>query len=240
MPRNNVTPLKASADMASRDDTRRAKVLNVLRDAILDGQFQAGQKLIERELCELTGASRSVLREALVSLESRGLIENESYRGYRVSQLSIRKVYEIFELRSSLETQAAELFAERASDEEMLELKNILQSLEACVKAFNLVEMRGIKERYYELLFSGCRNEEIRRALEIIIDRVYYLRSYLMTDADRRRDSLNEMKDLTRALLERNRPAARAATVKHLTAARDAVVAGMSNSNPIDNPHQPD
>jgi DNA-binding GntR family transcriptional regulator len=153
----------------------RARVENTVRGAIFDGIYPAGQKLVERELCELTGASRSILREALVSLEASGLILRESNRGYRVALLSARQVYEIFELRASLETLAAELFAERASDLEMDELKSLLDDLEACVASGDLTRMRLVKERYYELLFSGCRNREIRRALENIIDRVHYL-----------------------------------------------------------------
>ena len=50
-----------------QDTTLRAQAQNVLRNAILDGYFKTGQKLVERELCELTGASRSILREALVN-----------------------------------------------------------------------------------------------------------------------------------------------------------------------------
>jgi DNA-binding GntR family transcriptional regulator len=206
----------------------RARVEHSVRGAIFDGIYPAGQKLVERELCELTGASRSILREALASLEASGLILRESNRGYRVALLSARQVYEIFELRASLETLAAELFAERASDPEMDELKSLLDDLEACVASGDLTQMRLVKERYYELLFSGCRNREIRRALENIIDRVHYLRGRLMSDPERRRESLEEMRRLTAALLARDRLEARAASIAHLTAARDTVLEGMA------------
>ncbi len=206
----------------------RAHVENTVRNAIFDGRYQAGDKLVERELCELTGASRSILREALVSLEANGLIRRESNRGYSVSLLSVRQVYEIFELRASLETLAAELFAERASEAELEELKQNLADLEVCVGSGDVTQMRLVKERYYDLLFSGCRNREIRRALENIIDRVHYLRGRLMSDPERRQKSLDEMRRLTAALLERDRLEARAASLAHLTAARDTVLAGMA------------
>lgn len=214
----------------------RARVENTVRGAIFDGIYPAGQKLVERELCELTGASRSILREALVSLEASGLILRESNRGYRVALLSARQVYEIFELRASLETLAAELFAERASDLEMDELKSLLDDLEACVASGDLTRMRLVKERYYELLFSGCRNREIRRALENIIDRVHYLRGRLMSDPERRRESLEEMRRLTAALLARDRLEARAASIAHLTAARDTVLEGMVRKEDLETP----
>ncbi|TNF86517.1 MAG: GntR family transcriptional regulator [Gammaproteobacteria bacterium] len=228
--------MKATSDIDSGKPTHaveqqrgslRSHVENTVRAAIFDGLYPAGQKLVERELCDLTGASRSILREALVSLEVSGLIERESNRGYRVSLLSARQVYEIFELRASLETLAAELFAERASDAEMQQLAQLLEDLEACIASGDLTQMRLVKERYYELLFSGCRNREIRRALENIIDRVHYLRGRLMSDPDRRQKSLEEMRRLTAALLARDRLQARAASIAHLTAARDTVLEGM-------------
>ena len=235
--------MKASDELATDDHGAaneqqrgglRARVENTVRGAIFDGVYPAGNKLVERELCELTGASRSILREALVSLEASGLILRESNRGYRVALLSARQVYEIFELRASLETLAAELFAERASDLEMDELKSLLDDLEACVTSGDLTQMRLVKERYYELLFSGCRNREIRRALENIIDRVHYLRGLLMSDPERRRESLEEMRRLTAALLARDRLEARAASIAHLTAARDTVLEGMARKEDLE------
>lgn len=234
--------MKTDSEMAAdavREQQRgglRAHVENTVRAAIFDGVYPAGQKLVERELCELSGASRSILREALVSLEASGLILRESNRGYRVALLSARQVYEIFELRASLETLAAELFAERASELEMAELKNLLDALEACVESGDLTQMRLVKERYYELLFSGCRNREIRRALENVIDRVHYLRGRLMSDPERRRKSLDEMQRLTAALLARDRLEARAASIAHLTAARDTVLEGMARENGVEPP----
>ncbi|NKB77399.1 MAG: FCD domain-containing protein [Gammaproteobacteria bacterium] len=211
------------------ESTLRSHTQAVLRSAILNGKFEAGQKLVERELCEVTGASRSVLREALVNLEVNGLIERQSYCGYRVTKLDARTVCEIFELRSSLETQAAELFAERASESELQSLNEEVSALASCVENFDLETMRVVKERYYDILFIGCRNRELRRALENIIDRVSYLRSRLMLDPDRRQASLNEMRTMTAALLKRDRMATRAASLAHLAAAREAVLLSMSD-----------
>jgi DNA-binding GntR family transcriptional regulator len=74
-------PIAVIASGLEQDETLRSKVQRKLRNAILDGRYAAGQKLVERELCELTGASRSILREALAGLEASGLVESESYRG---------------------------------------------------------------------------------------------------------------------------------------------------------------
>jgi DNA-binding GntR family transcriptional regulator len=223
----NNSSTTRSKDCIRLDTTLRTRAQAILREAILDGDFRAGQKLVERELCELTGASRSSLSEALVNLEASGLIERQSYRGFSVTRLTPQNVWEIFELRTTLETLAAELFTERANDQEIEALGEALSDLENCLVTFDLGRMRAVKERYYEVLFTGCRNDEIRRALEHVIDRVYYLRSQLMMDAARRKASLAEMRSLTAALTARDRLAARKASMEHLEAAREAVLAGM-------------
>lgn len=206
------------------DSTLRPLAQKVVRNAIIDGEFPAGQKLIERELCELTGASRSVLREALANLEATGLVERQSYCGFRVAELTARKAIEIFELRSCLETLAAELFAARASDEEIAALGRAFAVIERCAEKFDLKEMRDAKERYYDILFSGCRNEEIGQALNNVIDRISFLRSRLLLNEERRAASIEDFRRLTDALVERNPVAVRAASLAHLEAAREAVL----------------
>lgn len=201
-----------------------------LREAILDGRYQAGEKLVERELCELSGASRSVLREALSHIEASGLIVRQSYRGYTVTRLNSRAVFEIFEFRAAVETLAAELFTERASDEEVAEIGQTFAALEAGVKAADLKKIRKAKDRFFALLFAGCRNSEIRRAMENVIDRISYLRTQLMKDDRRRQDSLEEMRQLTQALLERDRYAARAMSLVHLESARDTLLRQLSQA----------
>ena len=231
---NNATANRLPASVPgvdTRDCSLRSRTYELLRTAILDGRYTAGQKLVERELCELTGASRSILREALAKLESSGLIASESYRGYSVSKLKVKNVYEIFELRICLETLAAELFTERASDQEISKLVQTLDELEECLVHFDLGRMRLAKERYYEILFTGCRNIEILRALENVIDRIYYLRSGLMLDPERRKASLAEMRRLTAAVVERDRLSARTASIAHLEAARDAVLNQIQEVN---------
>jgi DNA-binding GntR family transcriptional regulator len=118
----------------------------------------------------------------------------------------------------------------------MDELAQLLEDLETCVASGDLTQMRLVKERYYELLFSGCRNREIRRALENIIDRVHYLRGRLMSDPERRQKSLEEMRRLTAALIARDRIEARAASIAHLNAARDTVLEGMARNDDTTGP----
>lgn len=211
------------------DTSMRESVQTWIREAILNGQYRAGEKLIERELSDATGASRSVLREALSHTEATGLIVRQSYRGYTVANLSIRSIHEIFELRAAVETLAVELFTERASDQELEELKQAFDALERVMQTDNVGQIRNAKEQFFSIVFNGCRNTEIRRALGNVIDRISYLRTQLMSNPQRRQDSLREMRRLALALFERNRFEARHASIAHLEAAREALTQMLSD-----------
>lgn len=229
LPRQDAPGKKHSqTEPAPPNVTRSKSAQDLIREAILDGHLKAGQKLIERELAEMTGVSRPILREGLANLEARGLIERKSYRGYWVVDISSRSVRDIYELRATVETFAAELFTERASDEEIEALRSAFQALEIEQKAGDVARVREAKEVYYKVLFTGCRNVEILKALTNVIDRVYYLRSKLMAKDERRRASMEEMRRLTEALANRDRQAARAACLHHIISARDAYLESMS------------
>ena len=207
------------------DHTLRSRVQSKLRDSILDGYLRPGQKLVERELTEMTGVSRSILREALVHLEARGLIERHAFKGFVVARLEPDKVREIYELRSALEALAADLFTRRAPEEVRAALGTAGDALQQALAGDDLARIRDATTRYYDTLFEGCGNSELRRAFEPLSDRIFHLRTQSVTDPMRREASAAEMRVLTEALLRHDAPGAIAATRRHVDAARDAILA---------------
>ena len=223
---------QADLRIERNDDTLRSRVQAKLRDSILDGYFRPGQKLIERELTELTGVSRSILREALVHLEARGLIERVSFKGFIVVRLGPDKVREIYELRSALESFTAELFTERASEEERRALKQAGEALQRALAGTDLGRIRDATTRWYEVLYRGARNSELHRALEPVSDRIFHLRTQSIGDPKRREASAAEMRALTEALLGGDAAEAVDATRRHVEAARDAILARLEPGDP--------
>src|SRR5215469_10196351 len=99
----------------------RIQVEHRLRHAILTGHFRPGDRLIERELLELLGVSRSSLREALRHLEGHGLVVNIPQKGLVVATMTLEEAAEIYQVRASVEGLAGSLFAEHASIEQQAE-----------------------------------------------------------------------------------------------------------------------
>lgn len=135
--------------------TLREIVLEKLRGAIEQQQLQPGERLVERDLCERLGVSRTSVREALRHLESEGLVEFADARGPRVTLLGPQEAGELFELRGAVEGLVAQLFALKAQAKELRGLEKAFQSLE---KAVEPAELRSAVEGFYEVLFAGCGN----------------------------------------------------------------------------------
>ena len=89
--------------------TLRQEVVDEIRQRILTGDFQAGERIKENEMAQQLGVSRGPVREALRQLEQEGLVQYERNVGCSVAQVSGQDVYEICLLRATLEILAARL-----------------------------------------------------------------------------------------------------------------------------------
>ncbi len=122
--------LKVTAPAA----TLRHLVEERLRDAILWGRFPPGHRLIERELCQLTGVGRTSIREALRQLEAEGLVESVPHRGPAVARIDAEEARQLYELRALLEGHAGRRFAERARRGDLAGLDAALAGLRAAAR----------------------------------------------------------------------------------------------------------
>ena len=218
----------------SKKETLVESAYQWIREAILDGNIQPGAKLIERELTQTTGVSRSALREALVSLDEKGLVQREPYRGYRVTNLTKKQVQDLYELREVVESQAAELFALRATDSDLKDLSVAFSYLKDNIFHQDMAVVRRAKVNYYSVIYAGCKNVELERALSNLIERIFYLRGRSLLAQSRRKKSLAEFKALTDALIRRDRKGAREITRQHLKAAKEAILSTSFAAEPPD------
>jgi DNA-binding GntR family transcriptional regulator len=103
-----------SPTLGGEDRSLSVKVYEYLREAIIEGELQPGTRLLERELSARLEVSRIPVREALPQLEAEGLIETVPRRGSIVTQLTLRDISELFDVRTSLDVLAARTAAQQA------------------------------------------------------------------------------------------------------------------------------
>jgi 4-carboxymuconolactone decarboxylase len=142
----------------------REQVLDVLRKEIVEMRLRPGQRLVERELIERIGVSRTTIREALRELAAEGLVTTIPQKGAIVAVPSWREAEEVYEVRALLEGAAAREFAERATDAHVAALRGALVAVEE--SEHDATELLNAKDAFYRVLFDGSGNRTIRQIIE--------------------------------------------------------------------------
>lgn len=222
----------SNADMSMRVQTLpglREQVAERLRLAIATGRFPAGARLIERELCEMMGVSRTSLREALRELQADGLITLQPNKGLSVSVITERTARSIYEVRAVLEGLAARLFARNATDAQVKALHESVNSLAEVYDNFSAEGFIAAKTRFYDILLEGGGNEVSADMLRRIHTRVSLLRVVSLSSAERAQQSIRELREFVDALEHRDEERAWRVCVAHVEAAAAAAMRSLSS-----------
>ncbi len=197
----------------------RRQVEEGLRTAIINGRFAPGEHLSDRVLCDLFGASRGVVREAVRLLEAEGLVVVQPHRGPFVAYLSVAEAAQVYEVRAVLEALAGEGFAVRASETERAELRAVFEELKTITPQAGRESLLGIKRRFYDVLLRGCRNEYATRMLDQILNRNMQLRATSLADPNRLPNTVIEIRAVMDAIERRDADGAFQACRDHVLSA---------------------
>ena len=195
-----------------------------LRTAIVEGRFKPGDRLIEREMCDLLGVSRASLREALRQLEAEELVTIVPHRGPVVSDITVEEAQQLYDVRAMLEGLAARRFAETASDEDIAVLRQALKAFADVVRGRSSVPLPTAKAGIYEVLLERCGNRIAGRMLTQLNNRVGLLRSTSMSQKGRVKNTLAEVTRIVEAIERRDPVGAWQATVEHVTRASEIAI----------------
>ncbi|HPZ71215.1 MAG TPA: GntR family transcriptional regulator [Peptococcaceae bacterium] len=182
----------------------RDVVFETLRKAILEGVFPSGERLIEEDLAEELGVSRTPVREAIRRLEQEGFVVIIPRKGAYVSEISFKDVHEVFEIRAALEALACGLAAERATPDEIEQMEQLLLKESAYLNNEDLSLTVEADVGLHELFYAASRNERLINALMNLKDQIYRLRSTSMGQPGRKKKSLEEHKAIVEAIGQRN------------------------------------
>jgi DNA-binding GntR family transcriptional regulator len=177
-----------------------------LREAILSLHFKPDQHLVERELCEETGVSRTSVREALRQLEAEGLVERRGNRGLFVAAVTSEEAQQVYEVRAALEPEMARLFATRAEASDLKALEDAFRDLEKAAQRNNVRASVEAYDRFYDVLLRGSRNDLARRFLRTLRARITFLRTITAQRAEPayRQQTVQLMRQILEAALARN------------------------------------
>jgi DNA-binding GntR family transcriptional regulator len=222
----------------------RKQVIDLLRTAILTREYEPGQRLIERDLCERLRVSRTVVREALRHLEAEGLVELIANRGPTVTATSVEQARSLYEVREALEALAARCFALRAMPAQKKRLRRAFSRVQATYHRTDVGEMLAAKDEFYRVLCEGAGNSMLWATLRTIHVRVHVPRGLPLGVPGRPDASLAELERVMLAIEAGDSAAAAELISQHVRNAGAAALDKLAEiaSQPLrqDGPHERD
>lgn len=218
-------------DLSREVISLRQRATDKLREAILSGTFAPGQKLIERDLWQSLGISRTVLREALQHLQAEGLINNIPYKGPVVATLSLQDINDLYAVRGALEGLASAEFARNASEAQIAQLREALDYLRTPQASATTQSLLLAKNAFYAVLMEGSGNRMIGDLLTQLNNRVNAFRRVSLSSPGRLSQTLDELDQVVKAIEARQPERAQQLSTAHVMRAADVVRASFQPKN---------
>ncbi|KPH05164.1 GntR family transcriptional regulator [Rhizobium leguminosarum bv. trifolii] len=216
--------MQTDLQISKQNATLRFKVEETLRQAIVSGRFKPGQRLVERELCEMLGVGRTSVREAMRQLEAEGIITSYPHKGPVVSTITYEEAQQLYTVRALLEGFAGQQFAEHGTAADITTLLAAVVEFEAAAESGVGTRLIHAKNAFYDCLMDGSKNVFVRQMLTALHNRINLLRMTSMTQPGRLSHSIAEIKDIANAIKNRNGPLAAAACKFHIDQAAKVVL----------------
>jgi DNA-binding GntR family transcriptional regulator len=194
-----------------------------LRAAIVSGEYQPGERLVEADLSERLGAGRSAIRTALTRLAHEGLVEQERNRGARVRKIGAEEAVQILEARAVLEGLAARRAAERATDGDAERLRGVLADMRARLDAGDLLGASEGNARLHRALLDLAGHAIVDRLVGTLNSQLVRFQYRTILVPGRAERSFAEHTAIVDAVAAGDADAAEAAMRRHLSAATEAL-----------------
>jgi DNA-binding GntR family transcriptional regulator len=150
--------------------SRTDLVAKSVRDAILSGELEPGETLVERRLSELLGVSKTPVREALIGLAHSGLVTVAPNRGITVRRLTPEDLYEVYEVRLLLEPWAVRTSAHNRDPEVLADAQDALNEAAGLLGSDDRARLSVVNRRFHRALYSRCDNELVVAQLDGLRD----------------------------------------------------------------------
>ena len=201
----------------------RNVVFNTLRDAILRGDLQPGERLMEIHLAKKLGVSRTPVREAISMLEKEGLAVTYPRRGAQVAKMTVKDLDDVLEIREVLDTLAVSLACHNISTEDIDRLEEACKDFERATKGNDIREVVRADEAFHNVIYEASNNPRLRTILLNLKGQMYRFRFEYVKDKSNYPFLIREHKDILEALKARDEEEVIKHTKEHLVNQMDSV-----------------
>ena len=194
----------------------RDVVFNTLRQAILKGELEPGERLMEIQLAERLGVGRTPIREAIRKLELEGLVLMIPRKGAEVAKISARSLRDVLEVRRALEELAIELACQRMSEEDVGNLQKAREDFKKAIAEGDAMKIAETDEHYHDVIYEGTQNAKLIQMLNNLREQMYRYRLEYIKDEDKRKILVLEHEKILKTVRERKVAEAKEAVREHI------------------------
>lgn len=202
----------------------RDVVFNTLRQAIIKGELKPGERLLEIQLAEQLGVSRTPVREAIRKLELEGLVVMMPRRGATVSGITKKHLQDVLEIRWALEDLAMRLACERMTQAQLTALKEQGGILEMKKDSDDAFELSDIDAKFHELIYQATNNPRLIQMLANLREQMYRYRLEYMKAKSKREKLLEEHRNIIHAIEMHDAEAGHKAITEHISSQEEEIL----------------
>ncbi len=211
----------------------RDRVYQRLKEAILTGKFAPGERLLETELADEMGVSRTPVREAVRRLEREGLVVWRPFRGAEVVGIPYDVVEQLFQVREALECLAVRLAVARVDSGTAVVLRSIVERMEAAVSMGDYVQANALHRNFHLELARASGNAPLVRVLEDIQDHINLSQATARSGPARFEQLTTEHLEIIRALAAGDAVRAESLVSEHIRRGLAATLAELSQAGEV-------
>lgn len=174
----------------------RDVVFNTLRQAILRGELKPGERLMEIQLANKLGVSRTPIREAIRKLELEGLVLMIPRKGAEVADITEKSLKDVLEVRRALEELSVKLTCDRITKEEIKELGQAAENFKRTLKSKDITEIAEADVRFHDVIYTATKNQKLIQLLNNLHEQMYRYRIEYLKNEDVYPKLLKEHKEI--------------------------------------------
>ena len=194
----------------------RDVVFKTLREAILKGNLAPGERLMEIQLANQLGVSRTPIREAIRKLELEGLVIMIPRRGAEVARITEKDLRDVLEVRAYAALDCIGLACERITDEEIGELRRALESFREVLREGDVTKIAESDVDFHDIIFSATQNARLIQIVNNLREQMYRYRLEYLKDYTTHDRLYKEHQQITDAVSDRDKERARKLIVEHI------------------------
>lgn len=211
----------------------REVIFNTIREAIIVGELRPGERLMEVQLAEKMGVSRTPVREAIRKLELEGLVEMLPRKGAHVAEVSVKDIMDVLEVRASLDGLATLLAAERMTEDEIKELKHVYGQFANYVEKENLQGSIKKDVEFHDIIYRSSRNDKLQQISSNLREQVQRFRVIYLKGYNNPKNIVAEHMEIIDAITSKNGEKARTVAQEHIKRQEEVIIGAYRKNNLI-------